>query len=390
MASSLLGRLRQFDAYPKTLEDFRIKTYGGAAITIISGTLILILFLSELNYYLTTEVRPELFVDTSRGERLLINVDVTFPAMPCAYLSIDAMDVAGEQQFDVMHNMAKERLSKEGIPIKDDQEAVQLGDNSEQVVEAISKPANDTKCGSCYGAETDELPCCNSCSDVREAYRKKGWAFNNAEGITQCLHEGWTAKISEQADEGCHISGYFDVSKVAGNFHFAPGKSFQQHNVHVHDIHAFKTKQFNMSHIIHRLSFGTTYPGRKDPLDGHVEILDSQGPVNVMFQYFVKIVPTTYKEYSGKILKTNQFSATKHLKPVNPWSGGSGLPGVFFMYDLSPMMVQITEHRRSFLHFLTGVCAIVGGVFTVAGMIDAFVYHSAKVLKKKIELGKHS
>jgi hypothetical protein len=84
MASSLLGRLRQFDAYPKTLEDFRIKTYGGAAITIISGTLILILFLSELNYYLTTEVRPELFVDTSRGERLLINVDVTFLAMPCA------------------------------------------------------------------------------------------------------------------------------------------------------------------------------------------------------------------------------------------------------------------------------------------------------------------
>ena len=74
--------------------------------------------------------------------------------------------------------------------------------------------------------------CCNSCSDVREAYRKKGWAFNNAEGITQCLQEGWTAKISEQADEGCHISGYFDVSKVAGNFHFAPGKSFQQHNVH--------------------------------------------------------------------------------------------------------------------------------------------------------------
>ena len=32
MASSgLLGRLKQFDAYPKTLEDFRIKTYGGAA-----------------------------------------------------------------------------------------------------------------------------------------------------------------------------------------------------------------------------------------------------------------------------------------------------------------------------------------------------------------------
>ena len=63
-------------------------------------------------------------------------------------------------------------------------------------------------------------------------------------------------------------------------------------------------------------------------------------------------------------MRTNQFSVTKHHKGVNPWAGGSGLPGVFFMYDLSPMLVQITEHRRSFFHFLTGVCAIVGGVFT--------------------------
>lgn len=64
--------------------------------------------------------------------------------------------------------------------------------------------------------------------------------------------------------------------------------------------------------------------------------------------------------------------------------------GVFFMYDLSPMMVQLTEHRRSFTHFLTGVCAIVGGVFTVAGMLDGMIYHSARALQKKIDLGKAS
>ena len=27
---AMLGRLKQFDAYPKTLEDFRVKTWGGA------------------------------------------------------------------------------------------------------------------------------------------------------------------------------------------------------------------------------------------------------------------------------------------------------------------------------------------------------------------------
>ena len=31
MAASLWGKVRQFDAYPKTLEDFRVKTFGGAA-----------------------------------------------------------------------------------------------------------------------------------------------------------------------------------------------------------------------------------------------------------------------------------------------------------------------------------------------------------------------
>lgn len=30
-SSDILLRLRYLDAYPKTLEDFRIKTYGGAA-----------------------------------------------------------------------------------------------------------------------------------------------------------------------------------------------------------------------------------------------------------------------------------------------------------------------------------------------------------------------
>ena len=29
-SSAVLGRLKQFDAYPKTLEDFRVKTWGGA------------------------------------------------------------------------------------------------------------------------------------------------------------------------------------------------------------------------------------------------------------------------------------------------------------------------------------------------------------------------
>ena len=102
-----------------------------------------------------------------------------------------------------------------------------------------------------------------------------------------------------------------------------------------------------------------------------------------MFQYFVKIVPTTYESLSGAVINTNQFSVTEHFKPVEESeaaSGGhghshAGLPGVFIMYDLSPIMVKFRESRKSFSHFLTGVCAIIGGVFTVAGFIDGFILH---------------
>lgn len=36
--------------------------------------------------------------------------------------------------------------------------------------------------------QSDE-ECCNNCEDVREAYRKKGWAMSNPDLIDQvCLH----------------------------------------------------------------------------------------------------------------------------------------------------------------------------------------------------------
>eukprot|EP00798_Chlamydomonas_sp_ICE-L_P002492 gene2492-5420_t len=70
------------------------------------------------------------------------------------------------------------------------------------------------------------------------------------------------------------------------------------------------------------------------------------------------------------------------------WGVGGDLPGLFFFYDLSPIKVRIMEKKSSFVHFLTNVCAIVGGVFTVSGIIDAFVYQSERLIRKKREIGK--
>ena len=63
----------------------------------------------------------------------------------------------------------------------------------------------------------------------------------------QCKREGWLQKVKEEEGEGCNVYGSLEVNKVAGNFHFAPGKSFQQSNMHVHDFLAFQKESFNVS-----------------------------------------------------------------------------------------------------------------------------------------------
>lgn len=42
---------------------------------------------------------------------------------------------------------------------------------------------------------------------------------------------------------------------------------------------------------------------------------------------------------------------------------------VYFLYDLSPITVTIKEERRSFLHFITRLCAVLGGTFAVTGFV---------------------
>ncbi|KAF1997607.1 DUF1692-domain-containing protein [Amniculicola lignicola CBS 123094] len=429
------SRFHRLDAFTKTVEDARIRTTSGGVVTITSLIIILWLVWGEWSDYRKVVVRPELVVDKGRGEKMEISMNITFPRVPCELLTLDVMDVSGEMQMGVMHGINKVRLSpsSEGSRVIESKALELHKDEAHHM--------DPEYCGECYGAPppTDgavKSGCCNTCDEVRNAYASISWSFGRGEGVEQCEREHYAEHLDEQRKEGCRIEGGIRVNKVIGNFHIAPGKSFSNGNMHVHDLeNYFKDETHTFTHTIHHLRFGpqlsdvviadmqkkhaNSGPGgwtnhHINPLDGQDQTTNEQA---YNFMYFIKVVSTAYLplgwekaaprpgkfdellgttidgNYKGSI-ETHQFSVTSHKRSLQ---GGSdeeqghkerihargGIPGVFFSYDISPMKVINREAReKSFSGFLVGLCAVIGGTLTVAAAVDRAVYEGANRIKK--------
>jgi hypothetical protein len=58
------------------------------------------------------------------------------------------------------------------------------------------------------------------------------------------------------------------------------------------------------------------------------------------------------------------------------------VPEARFAYDLSPMAAVISRKGKRWYEFVTSVCALIGGTFTVVGLISSFLNVVFKAGKK--------
>ena len=79
----MLNRFKSLDIYPKTLEDYRVKTLTGGALSIFALVSVFVLIVSEFMLYRTVERLDQLYVDTSHIQTIPIYLNVTFPAISC-------------------------------------------------------------------------------------------------------------------------------------------------------------------------------------------------------------------------------------------------------------------------------------------------------------------
>jgi len=85
---------------------------------------------------------------------------------------------------------------------------------------------------------------------------------------------------------------------------------------------------------------------------------------------------------NGNPLHVYQFTANSN-KIVN-----QQMPSLYLRYDFSPVTVRYQETQEHFSHFLVQICAVIGGIFTVAGILDTLLHKSIVHLAKKAQLGK--
>jgi hypothetical protein len=249
--------------------------------------------------------------------------------------------------------------------------------------------------------------CCNSCEAVRQAYLNKGWAFADPDAIDQCVAERWKDKIQEQSHEGCNIAGRVKINKVIGSIHLSPGKSFQMNGMYAHDLVPYLKdgNPHDWGHYIHQFAFESPIEEYKfhlsetmrkklgiviNPLDYHRA---RSATPEFMFQYFLKVVGVRYHFLDGDFVQSYQYSVTHYERDTARHGAErdqdgtlithttSGQPGAFFNFEISPMMVIHHETRQSFAHFVTSTCAIIGGVLTIASIIDSVLFSASKALK---------
>jgi endoplasmic reticulum-Golgi intermediate compartment protein 3 len=420
--------------FPKIDAEYTVQTERGGMTSMVTYGLIALLVFAEClswvsqNYHHSSV--EHITVDTSLGKKMRVNLDITFPSLACEDLHIDIMDVAGDSQLDIEDTMVKKRLNMKGLVLGQEEVVEsnkhQLKEVEKQKVLNVDLP-NDY-CGPCYGAHANETQCCNSCDDLIEAYKEKRWRTDLVmQTSEQCIREGRDHVEPKRLrrGEGCNLQGHFMVNRVGGNFHIAMGEGVERDGRHIHTFNPEETHHFNASHVIHHLSFGPApeYSPKNHEvvaLNGAKKIVTKEHGTTGLFQYFIKIVPTTYIGSSGsQPVETNRYFFTERFRPLmreifesddddeaaesntgliykddegkkaavhaghvgghahhdhHNVKKNSLLPGVFFIYEIYPFEVEISSSSVPLTHLLVRFMATVGGVFTMMRWADSFLY----------------
>ncbi|CAN1242828.1 Protein disulfide-isomerase 5-4 [Linum perenne] len=400
-----------FMVYRKIPRDLTEASLSGAGLSILAALSMVFLFGMELSDYLTIRTSTTVVVDRStHGDYLRIDFNISFPALSCEFAAVDLSDVLGTNRLNITKTVRKFSIDHSLKPtgsefqsgpimhaIKHDEH---VGEDDAEGSVALNAQKFDA-----FSKQFPILvvnfyaPWCTWSNRLKPSWEKAAKIMSerydpDIDGRiilakVDCTQEGDLCRRH-------HIQGYPSIRI------FRKGSDLREdHGHHEHESYYGDRDTETLVKLIscsqtmvnlvapipslhHKTDNSTENIKRPAPSTGGCRI---EGYVRVKkIEHYLQIVKTEVVSKRGhrehKIIEEYEYTAHSSLVQ------SVDIPVAKFHFELSPMQVLITDEPKSFSHFITNVCAIIGGIFTVAGILDS-ILHSTIQLVKKVELGKN-
>ncbi|EXJ83199.1 hypothetical protein A1O1_06818 [Capronia coronata CBS 617.96] len=378
-----LSGLRTFDAFPKTKPSYTSATARGGQWTLAIIILCTCLTLNELRTWWTGSETHHFSVERGVGHELQLNLDIVV-AMPCRDLHVNVQDAAMDRI------MAGDLLTKEDTNFG-------IWTDPRQRWLLRKKRSRRSQYQGLHGGD--------------EQRTKEEEEDSHVGHVLGHMRENQGRKFAKSPRlragmpvDACRIYGSLEGNKVQGDFHItARGHGYMEFGMQQHLDHG----RFNFSHHINELSFGPHYPGLLNPLDKTSAVATNKDAHFMRYQYYLSIVPTIFTKRrvasssgaldpaaipqpptldlapnssrdkdgivrhvpnpragrDSKSVFTNQYAATSQSREVPP----NTVPGVFFKYDIEPILLIVSEQRSSFLGLIVRLVNVISGVLVAGG-----------------------
>jgi len=322
--------VQELDAFVKVEEHYVEQSLLGAVVYIVTWILAIALIYIEFWYFFNPDHTFKFVPDKEFSGYVDINVDLTV-AMPCETIGADILDSTYQNTFSFG------RLKEEPTWFELDRLQRKHFDSIKTFNEYLREEYHslqDLLWNSGQSSLFGELP--KRRTEPNEPY------------------------------DACRIHGVMSLNKVEGNFHITAGKSVPLLRGHAHLSGFMDEKEYNFTHRIDQFGFGKPHAGIVHPLAGDEKIA-SKNYMN--YQYFIQIVPTDIQTLIGS-WPTFQYSVKEQAREVGSYAvGSSGIPGIYFKYDISAFKVIVNQDRESIWQFLLKLCSGVGGIFATSQII---------------------
>ncbi len=192
-----------------------------------------------------------------------------------------------------------------------------------------------------------------------------------AENAAVAKKKAVEAKVSgagkKRRDVGCSVSGHLLVHRVPGRIDFSVKSG----------SHNFNKEHINFTHVVHHFSFNSVPESWEEMLavmedESHRSLVSkwygrtfNSPKDHVVHEHYLKVVQSLVKPLG----LSSERQVYEHTISSHSYVSDQ-LAHVRFHYDLSPMQVVKEWKRRPFYDFLTSLLALIGGTFTVMGMIN--------------------